>query len=249
MTRKFWLGFDKIRKRVSVRLRRLKSCDDLSLCHWGDRAQSSQCCWAPDGHCCDEWHRAQFRKTETAALEEDCEETKGAARTVTRMDRELLIDVEGPPGLFAVFEEDAKRGGYQYLYEPNGAGIIRHLKIYDPTIRPLPEEDDIEVMWSSDLTKCGVVIWGRMRGVMDVVRGEDLSIRLESKESPAIVAPEWLMGFDNYLDQRKFVRARKKYWKGMARRYRDQHQRHDAHRAKGEGNAEENQFNTNFVAY
>jgi hypothetical protein len=166
-----------------------------------------------------------------------------------KMNRELFIDVEGPPGLFAVFEEDAERGGYQYLYQPDGAGIIRHLKIYDLTLRPLPDEDEIEVMWSSDQKKCGVAIWGRMRGVMDVVHGEDMSILLENKQSPAIVAPEWLTGFDSYLDQKKFIASRKRYWKDMARRYKEEHQSDSASVSNGEGSTEDAEFSTNFVAY
>ena len=134
--------------------------------------------------------------------------------------RELLIDVQGPSGLFAVFEEDQEQGvAYLYIYEPNGAGIIRHLRIYDLSPNIMPQPQDIEVVWSADYKKCGVAIWGRMQGIMDLTDGREVSVPIEGREAPGITDPEWLKGFENYLDQDQFIQARKKYWMEMIKQY------------------------------
>jgi hypothetical protein len=96
--------------------------------------------------------------------------------------------------------------------------ILKHLEIYrDPALGV--KERDVKIHWSSDGAKCGVAIWGRMRGIIDIAKSREISVPLESSESPAITDPEWLDGFDDYLDQNQFIRGRQNYWKKKAKEY------------------------------
>lgn len=78
----------------------------------------------------------------------------------------VIIHVEdssGPEGYSAVFEatdgseEGAPPGGYLYIYNVSGGTILRHLEIYKSPAREI-KEDDIQLFWSGDGTKCGVAI-------------------------------------------------------------------------------------------
>jgi hypothetical protein len=127
----------------------------------------------------------------------------------------------GPDGYSAIFEatageeEGTPAGGYLYVCD-SSAAILRSLEIYK---RPAFEirESDIQVFWSSDRTKCGVAIWGRMQGIIDIGNNREISAPLESPASEPITAPEWLEGFEDYLDRGQFIRARQRFWKEKAR--------------------------------
>lgn len=116
-----------------------------------------------------------------------------------------------------VGDKETPPGGYLYVKKRNTEKIIRHLEIYQAPLEV--KEDDIEILWSSDGKKCGISIWGRMRGIINLADGREISIPVESRESPAITDPEWLDGFEYYLDQNQFIRARQRYWKRMAKRF------------------------------
>lgn len=122
----------------------------------------------------------------------------------------------GPEGFAGFFDED-EHGGYLYVSDQKTDCIIRDLRIYGPSDVLLVQESDVEVLWSTDGTKCGVVIWGRMRGIISIASGQEVSAPLESRESPGITDPEWLKGFEDYLDQDQFIRARQRYWKEMVK--------------------------------
>src|SRR5579884_3772039 len=102
----------------------------------------------------------------------------------------------GPEGYSAVFEatagdqEGTPSGGYLYVCNSTNAEIIRSLEIYKHSACEL-RESDVQVFWSSDLTKCGVSIWGRMRGVIDIAKNREITAPLDNPDSPAITAPEW----------------------------------------------------------
>src|SRR5262249_50750240 len=84
---------------------------------------------------------------------------------------------------------------YLYIYEPDGRGIITHLHVYDRTDKLNIEENDVEIVWSLDGNRCGVVIWGGMRGIIDMSKNKEWRIWLEDRNTPAISDPEWLRGF------------------------------------------------------
>ena len=137
----------------------------------------------------------------------------------------FLEDTSGPPQYSAVFEatngseQDTPIGGYLYLSDRAGQRILKHLEIYrDPALAV--KESDVRIFWSSDGSKCGVAIWGRMRGIIDIAKGCEIAALLEGRESPAITDSEWLVGFEMYLDEDQFIRVRQRFWKEMARAYR-----------------------------
>ena len=107
---------------------------------------------------------------------------------------DFIIDEIGPDGLACVFEDDSETG-YLYLYDPNGRGVLEDLQIYNRASELNVAEGDVEVVWSSDGSKCGVLIWNAMRGIIDVKRNEKARAKLESRDSPPITDPEWLKGF------------------------------------------------------
>ena len=106
----------------------------------------------------------------------------------------FMKETEEPPGTFGVFEDDGNTG-YLYLYEPNGRGVVRHLHIYDKSPRLNVTEDDVVVVWSQDRSKFGVLIWGRMRGIIDIASGREGRVWLENRETPGISDEEWMRGF------------------------------------------------------
>jgi len=79
---------------------------------------------------------------------------------------EFVTEAAGPQGLFGVFEDDGETG-YLYLYEPGGREVFQHLHIYDRTPNLPVREQDVRVVWSEDLSKVGVQIWGKMRGIIN----------------------------------------------------------------------------------
>jgi hypothetical protein len=107
---------------------------------------------------------------------------------------EFIVEQPGPDNLFGVFEDDGETG-YLYIYEPDGRGIITHLHVYDRTDKLNVEESDVQVIWSLDGSKCGVMIWGGMRGIIDMSHNKEGRVWLEDRNTPAISDPEWLRGF------------------------------------------------------
>jgi hypothetical protein len=84
-------------------------------------------------------------------------------------DQGFIVEAQGPDGVFGVFEDDGETG-YLYIYEPEGAGIIQHLHIYDRSKLPAAlEETDVSVDWEGN--KCSVAIQGLHRGTIETKRG------------------------------------------------------------------------------
>jgi hypothetical protein len=108
---------------------------------------------------------------------------------------EFIIETQGPPGIFGVFEDEGETG-YLYVYEPDGRGIFGHLQIYVRSDRIQPNESDVSVLWSSDQKKCGVIIWGGMRGIIDLKNDRQVVSPLEDRNSAPIIDEEWMRGFD-----------------------------------------------------
>jgi hypothetical protein len=50
-------------------------------------------------------------------------------------------------------------------------------------------------MWSDSGLKCGVVIWGKMRGIIDLTKDLPGRVWLTGINTPGIDDPEWLSGF------------------------------------------------------
>jgi hypothetical protein len=104
------------------------------------------------------------------------------------------MEAAGPSGLFGVFEDDGETG-YLYLYEPGGREVFCHLHLYDRTPDLSVQDQDVRVIWSDDLSKVGVQIWGVMRGIINLATGEETRAWLENRDTPEIGNVEWLKGF------------------------------------------------------
>jgi hypothetical protein len=134
-------------------------------------------------------------------------------------DSKIFVAATSGPERFSAFFDEDDHGGYLYISDREADRIVRDLRIYDNSEVLHVEESDVHVLWSSDGTKCGVVIWGRMRGIINIANEQEVSAPLESRGSPAISDPEWLRGFDTYLDETQFIRARQRYWKEMIKEH------------------------------
>lgn len=110
--------------------------------------------------------------------------------------KQFIREAAGPSGLVGVFEDDGDTG-YLYIYEPEGGGVLNHLHIYDRKPELDIQEADVEVEWSTDLSKCGVRIWSKMRGIIDVVSKQEGRAWLENRQTPGIGDPKWLAGFNS----------------------------------------------------
>lgn len=144
----------------------------------------------------------------------------------THNEEVFVGDTHGPDEYVAFFEatkgkleEETPPGGYLYISNRKDQRIIRHLEIYNHHPGLGIREDDVQIFWSADGSKCGVAIWGRMRGVINLANGCEVRSLLNNRHSNAITDREWLSGFEDYLDQNHFVRARQRYWKEIVRQH------------------------------
>lgn len=153
-------------------------------------------------------------------------------------------DTYGPEEYVAFFEEndgteaEIPMGGFLYISDQKKDRVVRHLQIYsNPTLGI--KKEDVRVFWSADNSKCGVAIWGQMRGIIDLANQKENCSLLENRHSPGITDAEWLKGFENYVDQNQFIRARQRYWKEMVKRYENIEPRPE----------QETPIETNFICY
>lgn len=107
--------------------------------------------------------------------------------------RIFVGDTSGPKE-FVCFFEDTGETGDLYVSNRRDKKIVRHLQIYVDQGSLGVAEGDVEVVWSSDGTKCGVMIWGEMRGIIDMANGSTKA-PLRDRKSPPIIDPKWLEGF------------------------------------------------------
>lgn len=152
---------------------------------------------------------------------------------------DFMLEAEGPRGTFAVFTQD-EGAGYFFAYKPSNREVLEQVEVYVCSDSLQVQESDIRLLWSHDQKKCGVAIWGRMHGIIDVDSKSGIVARLENRSSTAINDAKWLNGFDTYLDQDNFIRVRQRFWKEMAKKYSA------AARPKPEN---ETPIETNFIVY
>lgn len=107
----------------------------------------------------------------------------------------FVVTGNGPGSLVAFFEDDGATG-YLYLFDDAKGAIIRALWVYNRSPTWEIVEDDVFITWSTDLTKCGVVIWQQMRAVMDVTTGAEHAVPITSRDTPGLTEARWLDGFE-----------------------------------------------------
>ncbi len=104
------------------------------------------------------------------------------------------MEASGPANLFGVFEDDGETG-YLYLYEPEGRGIVDALKVHAASAQLNLKEAEIEVRWSDDHTKCGVIILGRLRAYFDLAEGRRVGSKFNCRTDKGINDPDVLREF------------------------------------------------------
>jgi hypothetical protein len=131
---------------------------------------------------------------------------------------ELMLEAQGPNGLFAIFSED-EGAGYFYVYKPEFQEVLAQIRIYESQQKLVIQESDVDVMWSEDYKKCGVAIWGKMRGIIELANNRETSLPLDSYDTLGITDLGLLEGFNKYLDVTKFIRSRQRYWQGIVEKH------------------------------
>lgn len=106
----------------------------------------------------------------------------------------FVSDKSGPEEFVGFFEDDGETG-YLYVSSRCSNEVVKHLQIYRDSEKLSLREEDVEVVWSKDAAKCGVLIWGGMRGIIDIKNDREGRIMLEGRDTPQIDDPEWLQGF------------------------------------------------------
>lgn len=104
-------------------------------------------------------------------------------------------DESGPEEYVAFFEDDGETG-YLYLSDRRTHEIIRHLQVYNDSAKLGVQEEDVRVIWSLNHEKCGVSIWGGMRGIIDVRNHCEGRAMVEDRGTPPISDVSWLQGFE-----------------------------------------------------
>jgi hypothetical protein len=107
----------------------------------------------------------------------------------------FIVDKLGPNGIFGVFEDDGETG-WLYLYEPDQPDAIRHARhVYNRSDNVAPTEGEVAVVWSEDFSKCGVIVWGKMRAIIHVASRRDHGVPPNDRRSPGVLDEDWLHGF------------------------------------------------------
>ncbi len=93
-------------------------------------------------------------------------------------------------GYRAFFEQDDATG---YLYLADADRIIYALHIYKRTPSLKVAEPDVDVVWAGSGDRCGVKIFGKLRGVISLEG--DMYRPANVMSSDGINEAEWLKGF------------------------------------------------------
>ena len=107
----------------------------------------------------------------------------------------IVSDQHGPDEFVAFFEDDGETG-YLYVSDRGTNQIVKHLQIYTDADALHVTAEDVRVLWSVDGSKAGVVIWGGMRGIIDLRQGKEGRAFVEKRSSSPINNAEWLSGFE-----------------------------------------------------
>jgi hypothetical protein len=122
-----------------------------------------------------------------------------------------MVEKFGPKDVAGIFHEDGGEGFF-FLYDAKAERVLRQVQIYDHPTTPEMTSTQVEVIWSSDNRKAGITLWGRMRALLPLSETErEISYITERPEDAAIDAT-LLADFPQYLDRRKMLDARKRYW-------------------------------------
>lgn len=107
----------------------------------------------------------------------------------------LVVALDSHGKRAAVFEDEGETG-YLYVYSLPSASVQSHVHVYDRSDALQIGRDSVDVLWSTDESKCGVRIWGQMRSIIDLRMRREGRAWLGNRDTPGINDPEWLRGFE-----------------------------------------------------
>jgi hypothetical protein len=89
------------------------------------------------------------------------------------------------------FEQDGRTG---YLYVGTLSEITHHLHVYNRSPNLHITEQDVKVILNRDRTRCGVVIFGKLRAVLGF--NGDAFRPAYAMEGEGVTDPSWAADFD-----------------------------------------------------
>lgn len=126
-------------------------------------------------------------------IKSDLPDIQVASEEDTVIETNFIVHEPGSD-VIGVFEDDGETG-YLYLYSAREQTVLRYLHIYDRSETVVVSACDVRVVRSQDRQKCGVKIWGKMRGIIDLFSDKQGRVWLENRNTPGIDDAEWLTGF------------------------------------------------------
>ena len=121
-------------------------------------------------------------------------ETEPNSEEEMAIETNFIIYEKGPDRRFAVFEDEGATG-YLYLYDSKEKKVTRHLHLYNRSKDLAVSREAVKVLWAAGHAKCGVLIWGEMRGIIDLESGKEGRVWMENRHTPGIGDQKWLEGF------------------------------------------------------
>jgi hypothetical protein len=117
-------------------------------------------------------------------------------RPTSLLETRFLIAALDSHGERAAVFEDEGETGYLYAYSVSTGTVEAHVHVYDHNKGLSIVKDSVDVLWSTDESKCAVKIWGELRGIIDLRMKKEGRAWLESRDTPGIKDKEWLRGFE-----------------------------------------------------
>ena len=131
-----------------------------------------------------------------SALLEACPDLPIPDQPTSLLEPRFLVAALDSNGKRAAVFEDEGETGYLYVYSVGEAAVQAHVHIYDCSDALQIAKDSVEVLWSTDESKCAVRIWGQLRGIIDLRMRKEGRAWLENRDTPGIDDAEWLRGFE-----------------------------------------------------
>jgi hypothetical protein len=110
---------------------------------------------------------------------------------------QFVVAAAGPPEYFGFFEQD-DRTGYLYVVGRARKQVVAYVQLYTCASRLKVRASEVKVVWSAEGDKCGVVIRGQMRGIIDLPNGRRGRASFVEPSSAGINDFEWLQGFEAF---------------------------------------------------
>ncbi len=140
--------------------------------------------------------KALARDIDTGRIPNTFAPPDGADAKLPPVRNQFVVAAPGPREYVGFFEQD-DRTGYLYVLTRAKKQVIAYVQIYTCAARLKVRTKEVRVAWSADGDKCGVVIRGQMRGIIDLTKDRPGRASFLEATSPGINDFEWLRGFED----------------------------------------------------